>query len=323
VIELAAEIGYRDLPTLDEDALAAWFFQGESGSLERYLEAFRHTIGVMQTPEALQRVAEEAIVDLAADGVVYAELRFAPSLHRGRNLSRDEVIAAVLEGIERGCSATGIDAGIILDAMRQDDDSMEVATAALRYRDRGVVGFDLAGPEAGFPPHLHLAACRIAAGGGLGLTIHAGEGDGVRSIELALDPCGAARIGHGVRIVEDVRVEDGEVADVGPVAGRVLRDRIPLEVCPTSNLHTGMFASAADHPVGLLHRAGFAVTLNTDNQLMSRITPSDEYRLAVDQHGFDVADLKEVTLRAASAAFCDDEVRRRVVGRIEEGYPSG
>ena len=201
VVELARASGYRDLPTLDVDDLADWFDQGESGSLEGYLDAFRHTIAVMQTPEALARVATEAVQDLAADGVVYAEIRFAPSLHLQQGLSRSEVIAAVLEGIDAGTAETGIDAAVIIDAMRQDRDSPDVVAAALEFRDRGVVGFDLAGPEAGFPPTNHLRACREARAGGLHLTIHAGEADGPHSILAALDPCGAERIGHGVRIV--------------------------------------------------------------------------------------------------------------------------
>ncbi len=305
---------------MDTDDLASWFDQGESGSLERYLEAFRHTVGVMQTPEALARVAHEAVMDLAADGTVYAELRFAPSLHLAQGLSRAEVIAAVLEGVAVGTAEAGIDAGVIIDAMRQDDDSMEVATAALDFQGRGVVGFDLAGPEAGFPPTDHLDACRAALAGGLHLTIHAGEADGPESMLAALEICGAERLGHGVRIVDDMTIANGAVAEMGPIAHRVHRDAVPLEVCPTSNLHTRAFPGPAEHPVGVLHRAGFTVTLSTDNRLMSRTRPTDEFAIAVDHHGFDRSDLLQVTLAAADAAFCPEDVRSRVRGRVAAGF---
>jgi adenosine deaminase len=317
VIELARETGYRELPTTDPDDLAVWFDQGESGSLERYLEAFRHTVAVMQTPEALERVAAEAVEDLAADGVVYAELRFAPSLHMERGLGRRRIIEAVLAGLRR--EPEGCDTALIVDAMRQDDDSDEVVAAALESAADLLVGFDLAGPEAGFPASRHLSACRTAREGGLGITIHAGEGAGPESIADALD-CGAERIGHGVRIVEDLGVTGGAVTRIGPIARRLLEDRIPLEVCPTSNVHTRAFPSLAAHPVGLLHRAGFVVTLNTDNRLMSRTSMTDEWEAVVRHHGFGLDDLRAVTDHAVAAAFCGDDVRRRVAAAVDAGF---
>jgi adenosine deaminase len=184
-----------------------------------------------------------------------------------------------------------------------------------------VVGFDLAGPEAGFPPTAHLDALQAARDGGLRLTIHAGEGDGPRSIEQALD-CGAERVGHGVRIVEDVALdEDGVIIRMGAIAARVHDGRTPLEVCPTSNLHTRAVAGPTEHPLGLLHRNGFVVTLSTDNRLMSRIVPSDEFAFALEHQAMSVADLRQITLQAVDAAFCDDATRRRVRARVEAGYP--
>jgi adenosine deaminase len=321
IVELAADIGYHGLPTGDAGDLARWFHQGGSGSLERYLAAFGHTVAVMQTGESLRRVAREAVEDVAADGVVYAEIRFAPSLHRARGLDRDEVIEAVLTGVGEGSAATGIDVGVIVDAMRQEGDSLEVAKAAVAFAGGGVVGFDLAGPEAGYPPTDHLEACRAAQAGGLGLTIHAGEGDGPESIRLAVEECGAGRIGHGVRIVEDATVEDGRMLSLGPVAAAVRDRSIPLEVSPTSNVHTHTFPSPAAHPVGLLHREGFVVTLNTDNRLMSGISLSDEFATVMEVNGLEVEDLRRITLQAARAAFCTDEVRARVLRRVEDGYP--
>ena len=318
VIELADAVGYPGLPTADADDLARWFFQGDAGSLEEYLAAFDHTIGVMQTNDAVERVAFEAGADLANDGVVYAELRFAPSGHVGRGLSRTEVLEAALAGMERAEAEHGIVMRIIVDALRQHSDSDEVAAAAIEMKG-GVVGFDLAGPEAGFPAKQHRRACEAALEAGLGLTIHAGEGDGVASIAEALD-CGAQRIGHGVRIVEDLVVLGGELRDVGPTAQRLLDESIVLEVCPTSNIDTKMFAGPEDHPLGLLRRSGFAVTLNTDNRLMSGTSMSAEYGIARDHHGFDRIELRDVTLRAIDSAFCDDSTRDLVRSRIEAGY---
>jgi adenosine deaminase len=271
----------------------------------------------MQTPEALERVAAEAIEDLAADGVVYAEVRFAPSLHMQRGLGRRRIIEAVLAGLRR--APDGCDAGLIIDAMRQDDDSDEVAAAALESADDLLVGFDLAGPEAGFPASRHLRACRTVQDGGLGLTLHAGEGAGPESVADALE-CGADRIGHGVRIVEDLTLAGEGVDTAGPIARRVLDERIPLEVCPTSNVHTRAFPSLAAHPLGVLYRAGFAVTLNTDNRLMSRTSMTAEWEAAVEHHGFGIGDLRTVTDTAVAAAFCSEDVRRRVAGRVAAGF---
>ncbi|HSQ38166.1 MAG TPA: adenosine deaminase [Acidimicrobiia bacterium] len=320
VLDLAEASGYQGLPTTDLVSLRRWFYQGESRSLPAYLEAFRQTVAVMQDCEALERVACEAVLDLAADGAVYAEIRFAPMLHRERGLTLPQVVDAVLAGLAMGRRRTGIAAYLIIDALRQDSGSEAVAAAAAGYAGRGVVGFDLAGPEEGFPASAHRAACRMARAGGLHLTLHAGEAAGVASIADALG-CGAERLGHGVRLVEDMTVRDGRVVGMGAVAERVRSAGIALEVCPSSNVHTRVFPTIEEHPVGLLHRSGFAVTINTDNRLMSGTSMSGEFALAVAHQGFTVADLRAVTLRAVDAAFCDPLTREETRERVVAGYP--
>lgn len=319
VLELAEEVGYDRLPASDADSLRRWFRQGDSTSLEAYLEAFRQTLAVMQTATALERVAHEAVVDLAADGAIYAEIRFAPMLHCEQGLTPDAVLDSVLCGLVSGTDVTGTPAFVIVDAMRQDSDSLDVARLAASFRDRGVVGFDLAGPEAGYPASGHAAACRAAIDAGLHLTIHAGEGAGVDSVADALG-CGAERLGHGVRIIEDTTVVEGELHELGPVAAAAMAQNIALEVCPSSNVQTGAVESLEVHPIGLLHRAGFAVTLNTDNRLMSGTSMTNEFDLVVQHHGFSIEDLRAVTQNAVAAAFCDAEMRRGLLERVKAGY---
>jgi adenosine deaminase len=319
MIELAEAVGYEGLPSRDAEELRRAIYQGESRSLVAYLEAFRHTVGVMQTPHALQRVAAEAVADLAADGVVYAELRFAPGLHTAGGMRVGEVVEAVLQGVRAGSAVTGVPVGIIIDAMRHETGSTEIASLAVRYRDEGVVGFDLAGPEAGYRASAHLEACRIASAGGLGVTIHAGEADGVASVEDALHS-GAVRIGHGVRVVEDLRVDRDGTVVMGPVA-RAVHDRpVVLEVCPWSNVHTRATPSIEEHPIGRLKDAGFAVTVNTDNRLMSGTSMTAEFEAVVEHHAFSRDDLRTVTLRAVDAAFCDDATKSKVRTRVVDGF---
>lgn len=321
ILELAEENGQDGLPSYDIEELTDWFFQGRSASLELYLEAFAHTVGVMQTSDAIERVAYEATEDLAAHGVVYGEIRMAPSLCTERGLDRSAAIAAMLAGMRRGEAEFGLPLRLIIDAMRQDSDSVEVARTAVEFVGEGVVGFDLAGPEAGFPAAAYRKACEVALEGGLHLTIHAGEGDGVQSIAGAIE-VGAERLGHGVRLVEDIEFAAGEVRTLGPVAQAVFEAGLTLEICPTSNLHIGLYPDAASHPLGLLYRSGFAVTLNTDNRLMSRVTPTDEFSLAVEHHGFDSQDLELVTMRAIDSAFCDQATKDLVAEKVIAGYQS-
>lgn len=321
ILELAEETGYRELPVHTEKELADWFDQGRSGSLERYLESFRHTTALMQTAGAIERIAYESVVDLAADGVVYAEIRFAPSLCTGGGLTRREAVEAALAGLRSGKRSTGITTGLILDAMRDATDSLEVARLAVEMEPRGVVGFDLAGPERGYPADDHLPACRYVREASLSLTIHAGEADGPDSIWRALQRCGAHRIGHGVHIVDDCRMEEGEIVSVGRLAAYVRDHRVPLEVCITSNLHTGGYRNPGEHPAGALHRAGFVVTLSTDNRLMSRTSMSQEFALAADHLGFTTRDLLQVTEQAMAAAFCSLPAKERLlIDHIHPGF---
>jgi len=321
LIDLAPSVGYRDLPSTDPAELAAALYQGGAASLEDYLGAFRHTFGVMQTPEAMRRVAFECIADHAAEGVVYAEIRFAPSLHLRAGMTRGEAIAGVVEGLAQAEQEFDVRSGVIVDILRQDSDSMEVAEAAVAYAGQGVVAIDLAGPEAAYPATLHERAIACARDGGLRVTIHAGEGAGVDSIEGAL-AIGAERLGHGARIIEDTEVADGEIVALGPVAAEVHDRAIALELCPTSNLHTRMYPTLRDHPIGLLHRAGFNVTVNTDNRLMSGITMTDEFGVLVEDQAFGVEDLHRVTVNAVQAAFCDQETKDLLRARVDAGYGS-
>lgn len=320
VLDLARSVGH-ELPAGDVAGVAAFFDQGQSGSsLERYLAAFGHTVAVMQTAEALERVAYEALEDHARDGVVYAEMRFAPLLLVAGGLGALEVLEAVAAGMRRAEAEYGIAWGIIVDAIRSDDDSDEVAEVVLAARDLGVVSFDLAGPESGFPASRHLPAIRRVQEAGLPVTLHAGEAGGVAMIAEARFRCGADRIGHGVDLVDDCVVDEGEIVRVGPVAAAIRDRRVPLEMCPTSNLHTRGW-TAAHHPVGMLHRAGFTVTVNTDNRLMSATSMPAEFEFLRRHHGFGIDDFLAVTRRAIVAAFCTEAVRRRLwEERIAPGY---
>jgi adenosine deaminase len=243
VIELAKEQGYDKLPTNDPEELNEWFQRGaQRGSLPMYLEGFEHTSGVMQTAAALERVAYETLEDMLHDGVFYLETRFAPLLHTEKGLSVGEVVDAVLKGLERGKADFGIHYGVILVALRtmSAESSMEVARLSVQYRSQGVVGFDFAGAEKGYPPSHHIEAFRFITQNHFYTTIHAGEGFGVESIRQAVIDCGAHRIGHGTRITEDIQFdEQGQVVALGPLAQYVLDRRIPLEMCLTSNVHTG------------------------------------------------------------------------------------
>src|SRR6202046_2366188 len=245
VIDIAGQTGYDGLPATDADELALWFrTASHSGSLERYLEPFSHTVAVMQTPEALHRVAFEFGEALAADSVVYAEIRFAPELHINRGLSLDAVVDAVLAGFadgEKAASAEhrGITVRCLVTAMRHAARSREIAELAIRFRDKGVVGFDIAGAEAGYPPTRHLDAFEYMRNHNARFTIHAGEAFGLPSIQEAIAFCGADRLGHGVRIVDDIDVAGDGTMRLGRLAS-ILRDkRIPLEMCPSSNVNTG------------------------------------------------------------------------------------
>jgi adenosine deaminase len=322
IIELARETGYDRLPTTDVDDLRTWFREAsDSGSLERYLETFDHTVGVMQTRESLVRVAAECAEDLANDGVVYAEVRYAPELHTSGGLSLDEVVEAVLEGFKTGSEGRGIRVGALLTAMRHQARSMEIAELAVRYRDVGVAGFDIAGAEAGYPPTRHLDAFEYLQRENSHFTIHAGEGFGLPSIWQAIQWCGADRLGHGVRIIDDIQVASDGEAKLGRLAAYVRDMRIPLEMCPTSNLQTGAASSLAEHPIGLLRRLYFRVTVNTDNRLMSDTSVSQEFANLVEAFGYGWDDLQWFTVNAMKSAFIPFDERLALInGVIKPGF---
>jgi adenosine deaminase len=327
VIELADAAGYRDLPSMDAAELGGWFLAAaHSGSLVRYLETFGHTVGVMQTADSLVRVAAECAEDLAADGVVYAEVRFAPELHVEAGLELDAVVEAVLEGFRVGTARAAehgrrIRVGCLLTAMRHAARSREIAELAVHYRDLGVVGFDIAGAEAGFPPTRHLDAFEYVRQQNAHFTIHAGEAFGLPSIWEALQWCGADRLGHGVRIVDDITLGADGTPRLGLLAAYVRDKRIPLEMCPTSNVHTGAAKSLADHPIGLLTQLRFRVTVNTDNRLMSDVSMTSEMTALADTFGYGWADLQWFTVNAMKSAFIGFDERLALINEvIKPGY---
>nr|WP_203684143.1 adenosine deaminase [Actinoplanes siamensis] len=334
IVELAAAVGH-ELPETDPARLGDWFVAAaDSGSLERYLETFAHTVAVMQTEEGLRRVARECALDLAADGVVYAEVRYAPEQHLEGGLTLDQVVEAVHAGFREGCAeaaaaGTPIRIGTLLTAMRHAARSQEIAELAVRFRDTGVVGFDIAGAEAGFPPTRHLDAFEYLQRENFHFTIHAGEAFGLPSIWEAIQWCGADRLGHGVRLVDDIAaVPDGPsavtatggTAAAPPVLGRLaayVRDkRIPLELCPSSNVQTGAAESIAAHPIKLLHDLRFRVTVNTDNRLMSGTSMSREMSLLVDSFGWGWAELQWLTINAMKSAFVPYDERLALINEV-------
>jgi adenosine deaminase len=327
VVDLARETGYSQLPEDDAERLGVWFREAaDSGSLERYLETFSHTVGVMQTREALTRVAAECAEDLAADGVVYAEVRYAPEQHLEKGLTLEEVVEAVNEGFregERRARAAGrrIRVGALLTAMRHAARALEIAELANRYRDLGVVGFDIAGAEAGYPPTRHLDAFEYLKRENNHFTIHAGEAFGLPSIWQALQWCGADRLGHGVRIIDDIQVHEDGTVKLGRLASYVRDKRIPLELCPSSNLQTGAASSYAEHPIGLLRRLHFRATVNTDNRLMSGTSMSREFEHLVEAFGYSLEDMQWFSVNAMKSAFIPFDERLAMINDvIKPGY---
>ena len=316
VVELARDSSYKKLPTEDPGELSEWFHRGANrGSLPLFLEGFEHTTGVMQTEEALERVAYEMLEDMKKDGVVYVETRFAPVFHTQKGLHLETVVRAVLRGLERGQKDFGVRYGVILCAMRnmKPHISQEIAELAVDFRDRGVVAFDLAGEEGGYPPKKHIDAFHFIQRENFNITIHAGEGFGKESIWQAIQWCGAHRIGHATRLIEDMKVKDGEVLSMGTLAQYVLDKRIPLEICLTSNLHTGAVASILEHPFDIYFRYRFRVMLNTDDRLMSNITLTDEYALAAQTFHLGIDELEKLTINGMKSAFLPYKERIRII----------
>ena len=317
VVELADSIGYDKLPSQDVAEVTAWLRRGaQRGHLNLYLDAFQHTLAVMQTADALRRVAAECAEDLAADGVVYAEVRFAPELHVSQGLALGEVVEAVLEGFRAGSAGRGITVYALLTAMRTAARSLEIAELAVRYRDNGVVGFDIAGAEAGSPPSRHLDAFQYVARENFHITIHAGEGFGLPSIWEALQWCGAERLGHGVRIMDDIEITPEGTATLGRLASYVRDRRIPLEMCPTSNVQTGAAPSIEAHPIRLLRQLSFRVTVNTDNRLMSGVTLSSEFHRLAEVFGYGWRDMEWLTINAMKSAFAHFDERLRIIDTV-------
>jgi adenosine deaminase len=323
VLELAEQVGHR-LPADDAESLGRWFAESaDSGSLVRYLETFDHTVAVMQTEEAIERVARECVADLAADGVVYAEIRYAPEQHVSSGLTLDRVVGAVRSGFEAGMVDAGgrIVVRQLLTAMRHQARSREIAELSVAWRDSGVVGFDIAGAEAGFPPTRHLDAFEYLQRQNSHFTIHAGEAFGLPSIWEAIQWCGADRLGHGVRIVDDITVDDDGRAHLGRLAAYVRDKRIPLELAPASNIQTGAAPSIAEHPIGLLTDLRFRVTVNTDNRLMSQTSMTSEMAALVDAFGYDLGRLRWFTINAMKSAFLPFDERLEIIEEVvKPGY---
>lgn len=333
LLELADEIGLA-VPAETPAALQAWFdTQSNSGDLVQYLTTFDLTTAVMQTRDGLSRIAREFVQDLGRDGVIYGEIRWAPEQHLTKGLTLDQAVEAVQDGIEQGIDDVrnlggGIRIGQLITAMRHADRGLEIAELAVRHRDRGVVGFDIAGAEAGFPASRHRTAFDYLASQFFPVTIHAGEADGIESIRSALVDGRALRLGHGVRLAEDLIIENQDEAStyvsLGPIAQWV-RDRgIALECSPSSNLQTGAFAQwgddLADHPFDLLYQLGFKVTVNVDNRLQSGTTLTRELALLSDVFGYDLDDLERFQQNAAAAAFLPVDDREELAELIEDGF---
>jgi len=325
IIELAKEMKYKKLPTKDPGELKEWFHRGaQRGSLPLYLEGFAHTTAVMQTTEALERVSYEMMEDMRNDGVVYVETRFAPVFSTVKGLHGEEIVAAVLRGLEKGKKDFGVEYGLIVCAMRNMNLSQEMAELAVDFRERGVIGFDLAGEEGGFPPKKHVDAFHYIQRENFNITIHAGEGFGKESIWQAIQWCGAHRIGHATRLIEDMKLSDEdptEVVSMGYLAQYVLDKRIPLEMCLTSNVDTGAVKSIEEHPFGIYYRYKFRVTLNTDNRLMSATSMSKEYKIAHDMFKLTLNDLEKLTINAMKSSFIPYKKRIGIIyDIIKPGY---
>jgi adenosine deaminase len=324
-IELARDQHYEALPTTDAGDLARWFHRGaQRGSLPLYLEGFTHTCGVMQTEEALERVAYEMIEDMHTDGVVYVETRFAPVFHTGKGLHGDEVVSAVLKGLERGKKDYGVESALIICAMRNMQVSQEMAELAVDFRERGVVGFDLAGEEGGFPPKKHVDAFHYIQRENFNITIHAGEAFGKESIWQAIQWCGAHRIGHATRLIEDIGLDSHDptkIVRMGYLAQYILDKRIPLEICLSSNVDTGAAENIQTHPFGIYYRYNFRVTLNTDDRLMSDTTMTKEFTLAEEAFKLGLDDLERITINSMKSAFIPYNRRTQLIyDVIKPGY---
>jgi len=321
IIELAADTGHV-LPADNADDLGRWFAKSaNSGSLVRYLTTFDQTIAVLQTAPSLRRVAAEFVEDLAADGVIYGEARWAPEQHLRAGLTAPEAVEAVRDGLAEGvaaCRARGYEIEVrqLVTAMRQAEPTQDIAELALSYRHDGVAGFDIAGPENGYPPSRFLDSFQLLRRQSAYYTIHAGEAGGCEYIWEAVQVCGANRIGHGVAIIEDIQQDEAGGAALGDFAAYLLNEQIPLEMCPSSNVQTGAAASIAEHPIHRLDGLGFRVTVNPDNMLMSATTLTREFALLAEAFDYTLDDVRRLGINAAKSVFAPYDVRKALVARI-------
>ncbi|MBS4035984.1 MAG: adenosine deaminase [Ignavibacterium sp.] len=323
IIELADQIKYKKLPTQDPAELGNWFHRGANkGSLVEFLQGFEHTVAVLQTKENLERAAYEMMEDMHKDGVVYVETRFAPILHTEKDLYLEETVKAVLEGLERGKRDFGVGYGLILCGMRNMKNTLEIAELAVNFRRQGVVGFDLAGEEGGYPPKKHVDAFQFIQKANFNITIHAGEAFGKESIWQAIQWCGAHRIGHATRLLEDIIFDDeGSVFGFGDLAQYVLDKRIPLEICLSSNLHTGAVDKIENHPFGILFKEKFRVTINTDDRLMSDTDMTKEFLTAIKYFNLSFDDIEKININSMKSAFIPYKERLHYIYNvIKPGY---
>ncbi len=317
IIELADQLNYQNLPATEPEQLAKWMTRGANRkNLSLYLETFAHTVAVMQTAESIERVARECAEDLASDGVVYAEVRFAPELHTDRGLSLDDAIEAVLSGFASGSHRTNLTIRTICSAMRNAKNSLAVAQAAVRWRDHGVVAFDIAGAEDGYPPDDHIRAFQYCQRHNFHITVHAGEAYGPKSIWKAVQYCGSERLGHGIRIIDDITYHQSGETKLSRLAHYLRDRRIALEICPTSNINTGVFATIKDHPIDDLIKLRFRVTVNTDNRLMSGVSMSSEMQTLVDAFGYGWKQLRWLTVNSMKSSFLPFNERLALIEQV-------
>ncbi|MGI5950689.1 MAG: adenosine deaminase [Brooklawnia sp.] len=322
MLQIADEVGH-ELPANDAEGLAGWFHRtASSGSLAQYLTCFDHTTACMQRADDLQRVAREWVADQVADGVIAGEARWAPEQHLRAGLRLDEAVEAVADGLREGMAQAAADgktfvARQLVSAMRHADRSLEIAELALRHRDTSLVaGFDIAGGETGNLPSRHLPAFQRLREENFFYTIHAGEEGELDSLHEAVQVCGALRLGHGVNIIRDVTALPDGRHELGRLARFVRDQRIPLEVCPSSNLQTGVAPDIASHPVGSLIWLDFNVTLSCDNRLLGATTLSREYALVSQAFNLSSMQMAQIALAAASALFLDHAERQHLVARM-------
>ena len=323
IIDLAKEQKYIKLPTKDAGELAEWFHRGANkGNLVEYLQGFEHTCAVMQSKENLERVAYEMMEDMKRDGVCYVETRYAPVFHTSKGLYNEDVVTAVLSGLEKGKKDFGVGYGLILCGMRNMKNTLEIAELAVNFRNKGVVGFDLAGEEGGYPPKKHIDAFQFIQRANFNITIHAGEAFGKESIWQAIQWCGAHRIGHATHLKEDFIFDDkGGIAGFGDLAQYILDKRIPLEICLLSNVHTGAIDKIENHPFGLLFKEKFRVTINTDDRLMSNTTMTKEFLVAIEHFNLTMEDIEKITINSMKSAFIPYKKRLDFIYKvIKPGY---